>query len=77
MTNICITYHMKREHEVAETCITLPMEDNKATELLTMQDEWPQLSEGATMDILLRKLSNIQGYQYDGFCTAAPGRHNG
>lgn len=70
MTNVCITYHMKREREIAETCITLPMEDSKATELLATQDEWWQLMEGATLDVLLRKLSIMQGYKYAGFCTA-------
>ncbi len=70
MTNICITYHMKREHEIAETCIVLPMEDCKAAELLATQDEWWQLMEGAALDVLLRKLSILQGYMYAGFCTA-------
>lgn len=70
MTNIRITYHMKREHEIAETCITLPMEDSKATEFLATQDEWCQLMEGATLDVLLHKLSILQGYMYAGFCTA-------
>ena len=70
MTNVCITYHMKREHEIAETCITLPMEDGKATGLLATQGEWWQLMDGATLDVLLRKLSIMQGYKYAGFCTA-------
>ena len=30
MKHICITYHMTRKSEIAETCITLPMEDAKA-----------------------------------------------
>ena len=70
MTNVCITYHMKREGELAETCSTLSLEDDKAEELLTTQGEWWQLMEGATLDVLLRKLSILQGYQYAGFCCA-------
>ena len=63
MRNICITYHMKRNNEIAETCITIPMEDKKAEELLATQEDWWQLMEGATLDVLLRKLSILQGYQ--------------
>lgn len=70
MTNICVTYLMKRENEVAETCITLPMEEKKADELLAAQSEWWQLMDGATLDVLLRKLSILQGYQFAGFETA-------
>ena len=70
MKNICITYHMEREHEVAETCITIPMEDRKAEDLLATQGEWWKLMEGATLDVLLRKLSILQGYRYSGFCMA-------
>ena len=70
MKYICITYLMKRKNEVAETCITLPMEDEKADELLAAQDKWLQLMDGATLDVLLRKLSILQGYQFAGFETA-------
>lgn len=70
MKNICITYLMKRESEVAETCITLPMEEKKANELLATQSEWWQLMDGATLDVLLRKLAILQGYQFAGFETA-------
>ena len=70
MKHICITYHMTRKSEIAETCITLPMEDAKAAELLACQEDCLQLREGATLDVLLRKLSILQGYQYAGFCIA-------
>lgn len=70
MTNVCITYHMKREGEIAETCITLPMEDKRATELLATQGDWWQLMEGATLYVLLQKLSILQGYRFDSFCVA-------
>lgn len=67
MKKICITYLMKRENEVAETCITLPMEEKKANELLATQSKWWQLMDGATLDVLLRKLAILQGYQFVGF----------
>lgn len=67
MKHICITYLMKRENEVAETCITLPMEEKKADDLLAAQGEWLQLMDGATLDVLLRKLSILQGYQFAAF----------
>ena len=70
MKHICITYHMTRKNEIAETCITLPMDDTKATELLACQENCLQLREGATLDVLLCKLSILQGYQYAGFCIA-------
>lgn len=70
MKYICITYLMKRTNEVAETCITIPMEDKKAVELLSTQGDWWQLMEGASLDVLLRKLSILQGYQFAGFETA-------
>ena len=70
MKHICITYHMTRKSEIAETCITIPMEDSKADGLLACQEDCQQLREGATLDILLRKLSILQGYRYAGFCTA-------
>ena len=34
MKHICITYHMKRDEEIAETCITLPMSEADADEVL-------------------------------------------
>lgn len=70
MTHICITYHMKRERELAETCITLPMDDFVAAMLLTNQGDCYQLMAGAPLMILLRELSKLQGYTYAGFCCA-------
>ncbi len=70
MKHICITYHMKCGEEIAETCITIPMEDKKAEALLRNADDDPSLRDGATLDVLLKKLSILQGYQFCGFCTA-------
>ena len=38
MKPICITYHMKNDTEVAETCVTLPMKDVIANDLLEKGD---------------------------------------
>ena len=38
MKHICITYHMTRPHEVAETCITIAMADGIAKDLLKKQE---------------------------------------
>ena len=70
MKHVCITYHMKREEEIAETCITIPMEDKKAEALLKNADNYLSLRDGATLDVLLEKLSILQGYQFCGFCMA-------
>lgn len=70
MKHVCITYHMERKNEVAETCITLPMDDSVAAMLLTNQGDYFQLMEGAPLDVLLRELSKLQGYTYAGFCCA-------
>lgn len=70
MKHVCITYHMKREGEIAETCITIPMEDMKADALLKNAEDDLSLQDGATLDVLLKKLSILQGYQFCGFCMA-------
>jgi len=59
---------MKRKGEIAETCITIPMEDKKAEVLSTNADNDLSLRDGATLDVLLKKLSILQGYQFCGVC---------
>lgn len=73
MKYVCVTYCMSRKGEVAETCIDLPMEDDKADELLAKQGKCQQLADGATLDVLLHKLALIQGYHFSAFETAAAG----
>ena len=41
--NVCITYHMSKENEVAETCITIPMDAAVADDVLANQ-ELPSLT---------------------------------
>lgn len=84
MKSLCITYHMHRNYprkEVAETCITLPMKDEIARDILErgeksryldptkISDGMTPVSGGVVYEALCR-LSEIQGYRYESFCTA-------
>ena len=60
MEHICITYHMKRDEEIAETCITLPMSEAVAEEVL---------QKGAD-DVAA--IHQIQGYTYFAACCSEP-----
>lgn len=75
MTDVCITYRMERESEVAETRITLPMDDIVATMLVDTQGDCFLLMAGGPLTVLLRELSQLQGYTYTGFCCAARDEH--
>lgn len=67
---LCITYHMKRPNEGAETCITLPMTVEIAESILRDGADSPYLSPICNGDVyrILACLSNIQGYQFDQVC---------
>lgn len=67
MKKICITYHMSRTDEGAETCITLPMADEIANDILKKGERSEHLSMMRNGEVyrLLRSLSAIQGYEYD------------
>ena len=84
MKHICITYHMHRDYprkETAETCITLPMVKVIADDVLkngadskhllprTLDDDLCVVPGGVVYEALCR-LSEMQGYRYEGFCTA-------
>ena len=71
MKSICITYHMTKPNETAETCITLPMEDHVADDLLRHgADSW-YIERGScvaphpgSVAVILMGLAHIQGYEY-------------
>lgn len=69
---LCITYHMKRSNEGAETCITLPMMAEVAESILWDGTDSPYLIPACNGDVyrILACLSSIQGYEFDGFCMA-------
>lgn len=84
MKHISITYHMYRDYprkETAETCITLPMVKVIADDVLkngadskylfprTLDDDLCVVPGGVVYEALCR-LSEMQGYRYEGFCTA-------
>lgn len=72
MKHLSITYHMTKPGEIAETCITLPMEEKIADEILEKGDRSIHLEAAANGEVYraLRSISSIQGYEYAGFCCA-------
>lgn len=72
MKRVIVTYHMKNEREVAETCIALPMKDEVAADLLEKGDRSEHVNPMLLGEVYrtLRSLSALQGYEYDGLCCA-------
>lgn len=74
MKHICITYHMTRKNEVAETCITLPMEAQIAEDILEHQGDSQYVEQGSftitNIKIILNNLAALQGYGNAMFCSA-------
>lgn len=70
MKHINITYHMEKPDEVAESCITLPMTDDIADDILWMGENSTYLGTGHNGEVrrLLESLAAIQGYKYIGAC---------
>lgn len=71
---VCITYHMNKENEVAETCITIPMDEMVADDVLANQEKSQYVKEGS-FDItpvkrILSDLAELQGYRDAHFCCA-------
>ena len=84
MKRLCITYHMYRNYprkETAETCITLPATQAIADDVLkfgadskyllprTLDDDLCVIPGGVIYEALCR-LSEMQGFRYESFCTA-------
>lgn len=74
MKHISITYHMARANEVAETCITLPMKDAIADDILEHQGESRYIKQNShtitNIKIILTLLAELQGYDNAAFCCA-------
>lgn len=60
MKKLCITYHMEKPGETAETCITLPMLAETAENI--MKTQTPTIEIEAVLELL----SGLQGYEYAG-----------
>ena len=75
MKHVCITYHMTRPHEVAETCTTLALDDAIADDLLEKQEssDYVRIRSHFTLQpipVLLNRLAYLQGYDRATFCCA-------
>lgn len=70
MRHINITYYMERFNEISESCITLPMTDDIADDILWMGADSTYLGKGHNGEVrqLLESLAAIQGYKYTGAC---------
>lgn len=71
---VCITYHMNKENEVAETCITIPMDEEVANDVLAKQERSRYVKEGSSsitpVKQILNNLAKLQGYGDAHFCCA-------
>lgn len=79
MKHVCITYHMNRPGEVAETCITLPLDDAIADDLLAHQESSAYVQghkrfTRLSIPALLSQLTALQGYDTADFCCAEEAR---
>ena len=75
MKHICITYHMTKPNEVAETCTTIALDDPIADDLLQHQatSAYVQGHKRFTrlsIPALLSQLAALQGYDRATFCCA-------
>lgn len=75
MKHVCITYHMTRPHEVAETCTTITLDNAIAEDLLTHQERSAYVQghkrfTRLSIPALLNQLSYLQGYESGAFCCA-------
>lgn len=72
MKNVRVFYQMTRKiengRETTETCITLPMSDENAEELLTDGEE--SAAYLVSVYDILENLSLLQDHEYVGFCRA-------
>lgn len=72
--NVIITYHMSKPGEVAETCITLPMSENVAKDVLENQELSQQVVGDGTssgpLSVILNTLAELQGFKTANFCCA-------
>jgi hypothetical protein len=63
---------MANDREVAETCITLPMREEVAADLLERGENSEHLNPMLQGDVwrVLRSLASLQGYEFESFCRA-------
>lgn len=70
MKHLNITYHMNKPHEIAESCITIPMKAEIAADITEHQEESRYIQQSAPIKVILNQLAKLQGYQGASFCCA-------
>lgn len=75
MKHVCITYHMTRPNEVAETCTIIALDDAIADDLLRHQERSAYVQghkrfTRLSIPALLNQLAALQGYDTADFCCA-------
>ena len=74
MKRICITYHMTKTNEVAETCVTISVADDVADDILENQGDSQYVRQGSfsitAIKTILSNLAELQGYADAAFCMA-------
>lgn len=75
MKHVCITYHMTRPHEVAETCTIIALDDAIAADLLRHQERSAYVQghkrfTRLSIPALLNQLAALQSYYAADFCCA-------
>ena len=66
MKNITVTYHMERENETAENCVTLSIDEEIAKRL--SQGSQSGVAR-ARLERAISCLAGLQGYLFVGICT--------
>lgn len=79
MKHVCITYHMTKPNEVAETCTTIALDDPIAFDLLLHQEtsayvQGTKRFTRLSVPALLNQLAALQGYDRATFCCAEEAR---
>lgn len=75
MKHVCITYHMTRPNEVAETCTIIALDDAIADDLLRHQERSAYVQghkrfTRLSIPALLNQLAALQSYDRATFCCA-------
>ncbi len=71
MKYLNVTYHMHKDTETAETCVTLPVASEAvAAEILKSQCGSPHVTPESAVGCILSALASLQGYDSAEFCCA-------
>lgn len=76
MKRICFTYQMSKPHESVESCITLPIPEDIAPEILEKGGESQFLGSNSVLTNVFINLAWLQGYTFAGVVAAEEERTN-